>query len=281
MSSDKVTTACQIDELESNSTNNKSKDNSINSNPSHISLIPVPDRSKAISSPEKNQSQSSQMDAPNKTGSASNKEIDIQSDQTASEADTSCPESDQMKEIANGDTNTGCEAKSSLNNASNETDDIPNMDVDNHSDQPACEEISNPESNLPLPTSTTPLQPETKSSEEIPDSQSSQLSTADVVKSALNTLHSDQRVQVESYEGHCSVEVDVEQCLDHGQESEMEGIVPDVEREEECVIEDLLTPLEESLSLPSSSEGLVVDENVKKGEKKGKKSKSKKKSSTS
>ena len=279
MSLDKVTTNCQIDE-ESNSTNNKSEDNSINSNPTHdhSSPIPVPDQSKAISCPEKSQSLRSQVDASYKTEAASNKDVDNQSGQTASEADTSYPEADQTREIAYGNTNNGSDAKSLLGDASNKMDDIPSKDDDNHLDQRDFEaDILCSESNIPLPTNTTPLPPETKSPEELPDSQSSQLSTADVVKSALDTLHSDQRVQVESYESHCSVEVDVEQCLDHGEESEIKGIVPDIEHEEECVIENLLTPLEESLSLPSSSEGLVVDENVKKG----KKSKSKKKSSTS
>ena len=282
MSLDKVTTNCQIDELESNSTNNKSEDNSINSNPTHSSPIPAPDQAKAISCPEKSQSLIRQVDASDKTEAASNKDVNNQSDQTASEAETSYPEADQTREIAYGNTNNGSDAKSLLGDASNKMDDIKNKDDDNHLDQHDFEaDILCSESNLPLTTNTTPLLPETKSPEELPDSQSSQLSTADVVKSALDTLHSDQRVQVESYESHCSVEVDVEQCLDHGQESEIEGIVPDIEHEEECVIEDLLTPLEESLSLPSSSEGLVVDENVKKGDKKGKKSKSKKKSCTS
>lgn len=221
------------------------------------------------------------MNDSNKAETVSNEDIDYRYDQHASEAITPCPKSDKLKDISYEDTNASLKSSQTNSSPSNNSNKmITILELSACEADTACPESSN----------STPLSPESKCLKETPDSQSSQLSTADIVKSALDALHSDQRVHVESYEGHCSVEVDVEQCLDRNQGFETEGTVQEIKHdvenvadcEEECVIEDLLTPLEESLSLPSSSEGLVVDKDeLKKSKKKEKKSKSKKKITTS
>ncbi|XP_063678048.1 uncharacterized protein DDB_G0284459-like isoform X2 [Bolinopsis microptera] len=151
----------------------------------------------------------------------------------------------------------------------------------------STEKISSPpKPDFPKSESSDPesLQPDSPKAEypkaEPISSQSSQRSTADVVKSAMDTLHSESRVLVETYHDHCSVELDVKNCCGSGSQKYNEGVGSELDGDvenglqskvddvEECVIENLLTPLEESLSLPSSSEGLVLVEEADK--KKGK-----------
>ena len=168
----------------------------------------------------------------------------------------------------------------------------PSTDITSSSPNPdTIQEVNPSDSTEKISLSPKPESSKSESPKEPISSQSSQRSTADVVKSAMDTLHSESRVLVETYHDHCSVELEVNNCCGSGSQrnnecvgSELDGDVENglqskVDDVEECVIENLLTPLEESLSLPSSSECLVlVDETGKKKGTKKHKGKSKTKS---
>ena len=161
----------------------------------------------------------------------------------------------------------------------------PSTDITSSSPDPdTIQEVNPSDSTEKISVSPKPESSKSESPKEPISSQSSQRSTADIVKSAMDTLHSESRVLVETYHDHCSVELDVNNCCGSGSQKNNEGVGSELDGDvenglqsrvddvEECVIENLLTPLEESLSLPSSSECLVLVEktNKKKGTKKHK-----------
>ena len=150
-----------------------------------------------------------------------------------------------------------------LSNIAKNASDVTCEEQETNSSAP--ETTENSEHSPSRPTDSMPFSPEQSSPKASSDSQTSEQSTADIVRCALETLHGKGRVVVESYQDHCSVEVTLEQCPEDAaeeskdcEESNVDGEVQDDSEEEGVIIEDLLTPLEESLSLPSSSESLVV-----------------------